>query len=146
MWNLCVQSVGAASDGRLRALELFRKARVQTQLRHLWHSLIGRRATLRVLDHPRLPGGRGLGRMAVPVAEIVGSEGRASDFDRHFGPLTDRARDRWLSVALARQHGIPLPPVVLLRAADGYYVRDGHHRISVARALGEAYVEAEVVG
>ncbi|MFN2186580.1 MAG: hypothetical protein ACK2UU_21575, partial [Anaerolineae bacterium] len=56
----------------------------------------------------------------------------------------DQARGRWLSIARARQQGKDLPPVVLIRVGDVYFVRDGHHRISVAQALGQLDVEARV--
>jgi hypothetical protein len=51
---------------------------------------------------------------------------------------------RWLRVAAARDQGKVLPPVVLVQVGDVYFVRDGHHRISVARALGQLDIEAEV--
>ena len=51
---------------------------------------------------------------------------------------------RWLGVAAARDHGKVLPPVVLVQVGGVYFVRDGHHRISVARALGQLDIEAEV--
>jgi hypothetical protein len=51
---------------------------------------------------------------------------------------------RWLSVAAARDQDEVLPPVVLVRVGDVYFVRDGHHRISVALALGQLDIEAEV--
>jgi len=84
------------------------------------------------------------GRETVRIDQIVGSEGRTEDFNRRFFPLSERNRDRWLSVLSARMHRVPLPPVSLIRVGDQYVVRDGHHRISVARALGEVFVEAEV--
>ncbi|NJN17512.1 MAG: hypothetical protein HC822_15195 [Oscillochloris sp.] len=67
-----------------------------------------------------------------------------SDRDRAFAPAQEHSRDRWLSIAVARRRSIGLPPVQLIHGADGYYVRDGHQRISVARALGEAFIEAVV--
>ncbi len=74
----------------------------------------------------------------------TGNVGRTGDFDHHFHPLDDRLRDRWVRVAMARSQDIPLPPVSLVQVGDCYFVEDGHHRISVARALGEAFIEAEV--
>jgi hypothetical protein len=52
--------------------------------------------------------------------------------------------NRWLSVAAARDQGKGLPPVVLVQVGDVYFVRDGHHRIAVARALGQLDIEAQV--
>jgi hypothetical protein len=80
----------------------------------------------------------------VPIAKIVGSEGRCGDFDRDFNPLGDHNRGRWLRIAAARRRGTPLPPVDLVQVGGLYYVQDGHHRISVARALGETDIEARV--
>ena len=81
----------------------------------------------------------------VPLSQIRGSEGRSGDFDRDFNPLQDRCRQRWLNVAMARQRGKALPPVELIQVGQVYFVRDGHHRISVARALGQQAIEARVL-
>lgn len=81
----------------------------------------------------------------VPIDAIRGSEERAPAFDRTFHPIGERPRQRWLSIAEARVYGKPMPPVQLTEKDGRYYVRDGHHRISVAHALGEAFIEAEVV-
>lgn len=89
-------------------------------------------------------GRRDVGLATVSIARITGSEGRCCDFDREFNPLQDHTRQRWLSIAKARAQGIPLPPVDLIQVQDSYYVRDGHHRISVARALGQEQIEANV--
>jgi hypothetical protein len=59
-------------------------------------------------------------------------------------PLSDCTRDRWRGIAAARQRGRPLPPVALIQVGDLYFVRDGHHRISVTRALGQHSIEATV--
>lgn len=87
---------------------------------------------------------RSSGVVNVPLARIVGSEGRTHDFDGAFRPLSDCTRDRWVSIAAAYRNHIPLPPVVLIQVADEYYVRDGHHRVSVARAVGQVEIEGRV--
>jgi hypothetical protein len=84
------------------------------------------------------------GLHTVPIEQIRGSEGRSSDFDRDFNPLQDHCKGRWLRVAQARNGDKVLPPVELVQVGDFYFVRDGHHRISVARALGQLDIEAEV--
>jgi hypothetical protein len=84
------------------------------------------------------------GIRTVAIEQIRGSEGRAHDFDRDFNPLQEHTKGRWLSIAAARQRGKALPPVVLVQVGDLYFVRDGHHRISVARALGQLDIEAKV--
>jgi hypothetical protein len=83
-----------------------------------------------------------LGTRAVEIHKIVGSESRGDDFDSKFQPTGDRMRDRWVRVARARFNAAILPPVDLLQVGNEFYVRDGHHRVSVARALGEVYIEA----
>jgi hypothetical protein len=85
-----------------------------------------------------------VGLHTVPIEQIRGSEGRSNDFDRDFHPLQDHSRGRWLRVAKARDQNKVLPPVELVQVGDAYFVRDGHHRISVACALGQLDIEAEV--
>ena len=80
----------------------------------------------------------------IPIHCIRGTLGRSADFDHHFAPLSDRLRDRWMRVLVARCQNIPLPPVELIRVGEQYFVKDGHHRISVAQALGETMVDAEI--
>jgi hypothetical protein len=85
-----------------------------------------------------------VGPRTVQIDRIKGSEGRSDDFDCDFNPLHARTRDRWMSVAIARSRGDTLPLVELIQLGDDYFVRDGHHRISVARAFGEEYIDAKV--
>jgi hypothetical protein len=80
----------------------------------------------------------------IALDDVTGSEGRSRDFDNHFWPLKDHNRDRWVNIALAIRNGKPLPPIKLIHTAEGYAVRDGHHRLSVARAFGQAVIEAEI--
>ncbi|MFN8453730.1 MAG: hypothetical protein U0401_03515 [Anaerolineae bacterium] len=85
-----------------------------------------------------------VGVQLVALDQIQGSQGRCRDFDRAFYPRQSHSQSRWLRVATARELGIALPPVQLVQVGDIYFVRDGHHRISVARALGQSEIEAEV--
>jgi hypothetical protein len=89
-------------------------------------------------------GSRYLGTMAVPISDIRGSEGKSEEFDAGFRPLKPFNRDRWVSVAVAFLQGKVLPPVELIKIGEHYFVRDGHHRISVARAYGQYAVDAVV--
>jgi hypothetical protein len=84
------------------------------------------------------------GIRAVPIDHIRGSENRVNDFDRNFRPLQEHSKRRWLSVASARMQGKGLPPVDLIQIRDTYFCRDGHHRISVARALEQRDIDAQV--
>lgn len=83
-----------------------------------------------------------LGLRTIEINRIVGTEGRALDFDRSFWPVKERIRERWVSVAIARLMGLSIPEVELVQIEGFYFVRDGHHRISVARALGNERLEA----
>ena len=84
------------------------------------------------------------GITAVSIEHICGTLGRSNDFDICFNPLEDRIRDRWVSIAIARSQDTPLAPVKLIQIGKRYFVEDGHHRISVARARGEAAIDAEI--
>ncbi len=85
------------------------------------------------------------GTRPVRISKIRGSEGRCQDFDQEFNPRSEKNLARWLSVAQAKLRGVVLPPVELIQVGDTYFVRDGHHRISVAHALGEEYIDAEII-
>jgi hypothetical protein len=84
------------------------------------------------------------GTQTVPIRQIGGSEGRCADFDRAFHPLNAHTEERWVSVARAYMRGLGLPPVELIQIGDAYFVRDGHHRISAAAALGQQEIDAVV--
>jgi hypothetical protein len=85
------------------------------------------------------------GIQVVPVHSIIGSEGKATDFDMGFHPIKEASRERWVSLAMAYMACLPLPPVELIQIGDAYFVRDGHHRISVSRAFGQSSIDAEVI-
>ncbi len=85
-----------------------------------------------------------VGMEAVPLDRIVGSEGRYRDFDRHFLPRKEFLRNRWISVDMAHYKDVPLPPIRIYEIGGVYFVRDGNHRVSVARSRGAAMIDAEV--
>jgi hypothetical protein len=87
-------------------------------------------------------GQRYLGHQTVALDHIVGSEGRYSDFDRRFLPRSDTLKQRWSNISRAQLEDIALPPVELYKIGDAYFVRDGNHRVSVARQQGQAYIDA----
>lgn len=82
----------------------------------------------------------------VPLRAIVGTVEPTPHFDSKFRPASNAVRSRWERIALAHRKGDALPPVILRRQADGYYVLDGRHRVSVARALGHRDIDALVSG
>jgi hypothetical protein len=84
------------------------------------------------------------GSMPVPISMIQGSEERSEDFDRAFNPIKKHNMYRWMGIARERLSGRLLPAVDLIQIGDLFIVKDGHHRISVARALGEDFIDANV--
>lgn len=84
------------------------------------------------------------GMQIVPVANIVGSEGRYNDFDNMFFPKSTHLKARWQSIDRAHIQNTILPPVNLYELGGLYFVRDGNHRVSVARARGIEFIDAEV--
>jgi hypothetical protein len=85
------------------------------------------------------------GVQTVPIDKIAGSEGRYRDFDSHFLPKTSSLRERWQSVDEARLSDVILPPIQLYEIGGLYFVRDGNHRVSVAKAQGVDFIDAEVI-
>jgi len=85
------------------------------------------------------------GIQAVPIAQIVGSVDRYRDFDRAFLPTQTHTAFRWKRVDQAHYQDINLPPVQLYQMGDVYFVRDGNHRVSVARERGVEFIDAEVI-
>ena len=103
---------------------------------------------LRVFDGPDLrrtgaPAGRGI--RDIPLDAIRGTlePNRAAQFDPDFRP-DSRARERWERIWLAEQRGAALPPISVVQLGDDYAIRDGHHRVSVARARGACTISAIV--
>jgi ParB-like chromosome segregation protein Spo0J len=80
----------------------------------------------------------------VPIQAICASEGRSHDFDRWFNPIRKHNKQRWMDIASACVTGRSLPAVDLIQVGDRYIVRDGHHRISVAKALGAEHIDASI--
>jgi hypothetical protein len=90
-------------------------------------------------------GGCYSGIQVVRISSIIGSEGRTDDFDMDFHPMSEASRERWVNMAIVHLSRLPLPPIQLIQIGDAYFVRDGHHRISVSRAFGQVAMDAEVI-
>jgi len=85
------------------------------------------------------------GMQVVKIKQIIGSEGRYKDFSKAFLPKKEHLRQRWESIDRAHLTDVILPPISLFKIGDVYFVRDGNHRVSVARMQGILSIDAEVV-
>ena len=136
----------------IRAGEDFDAARFKAFRRSLSASLTRRARRLAsiedVLEAAGAEGRSYGGIQEIPVDRIVGSAAstaKAEDFDPAFLPTTPRLRDRWTRIYREMVEGAELPPIDVYKVGDGYYVIDGHHRVSVARSLGRPTITARVV-
>jgi len=86
-----------------------------------------------------------VGMKTIAVEKVVGSEGRYNDFDNRFFPKSTHLKKRWEHVDEAAIKSIVLPPIKVYEIAGLYFVRDGNHRVSVAKARGIEFIDAEVV-
>ena len=112
----------------------------------LWRRLRGKRAQLAVFpeEAPQTnPNRRFAGLQDIPIEAIIGTVNRLSDFDHKFRPLKKHLRDRWVNAFLTLQTE-GWSPLLVHKVGEHYYVEDGHHRVSVAQALGIVFVEAKV--
>lgn len=144
-----VSRCGIFDRERLGQLQLYHSALKQGRRGQFWSTLA--RRSRRLLDLVSIEAQCVVDAhcdavlRTVPLNQIRGSEGRVGDFDCDFYPLRQHTQERWLGIAAARQSGKELPPVALVQVGDICFVRDGHHRISVARALGQTAIEARVI-
>jgi hypothetical protein len=131
-----------------RTINDFEQARRKAAWRDWLSRLTGKKNNLLSFGELRqelpMTGQHYLGFQIVPLDKIVGSEGRFHEFDRAFYPREKRTKDRWLNIDQAHYEDVTLPPVELIKVGQIYFVRDGNHRVSVARARGYQDVEAYV--
>jgi hypothetical protein len=140
-----------SSWGQIEAEKAFSSAARARRRASLVRRLRGRRGDcgrLPVHDETTLRSGSataGLGLREIPLEAISGTvePNRAAQFDSEFRPAGP-TRSRWQSVWLAADRGAPLPPISVVAVGDAYAIRDGHHRVSVARARGAVTIDAIV--
>lgn len=89
-------------------------------------------------------GERRIGQRVIALESIVGSVDRTRDFDRWFRPRNARTRERWERLARAQRRGESIPPIDVYRVGELHFVRDGHHRVSVAIAMKLRTIDAQV--
>jgi hypothetical protein len=133
---------------RLQAAEDFNRARSKALLYQIQHFMDTDKNKLMSFNDvkeilkPKSETYRGM--QAVPINLIVGSEGRYRDFNKYFFPNADHLRIRWERVDEARLREITLPAIQLYEIGGVYFVRDGNHRVSVAKTQGIEVIDAEV--
>lgn len=130
------------------ALDHYQRVRIQAQVAQFW-AWITRRSrrlySLAEIEATTVVRSRHTAAtQPVPVKHIRGSDNRVRDFDSDFLPLQRHTRNRWINVWAAMYLGEDMPPVNLVQVGDVYFVQDGHHRVSVARALRMQYIDATV--
>ncbi len=144
-----IERMNTGIDGaqaRLAAGKSFDRAFSRGRLSQFWAQITRRPNSLADLPAQPVSAHRRTSQVVlVPIDQIKGSVGRSADFDAQFHPLHEHSRERWISVASARRQEIPLPPVDLVQVGEAYYVQDGHHRISVAKAQRQDIIEARIV-
>jgi nucleotide-binding universal stress UspA family protein len=137
-----------ADDVRLSAVEQFRHARFQAKIDQIKAVLSGKSADLLSYEDVREKinaietNQREL--KEIPLDAIVGSVGRYKDFTRRFFPLVDQDQYRWARVHTLTGSLKGLPPIEVFQIGEVYFVRDGNHRVSVARDLQATHIEAYV--
>lgn len=89
-------------------------------------------------------GERYLGLQSIRLNTVVGTVDSTRDFDRYFRPTSSRVRERWERLALAQARGEPMPPIDVYRVGDLHFVRDGHHRVSIAIVQRQSVIDAYV--
>lgn len=134
---------------RSQSQEDFAKARNKALFNELQHFLNPEETQLLSLEDVKKmlkPTGEVYqGMRTVPVELIVGSEGRYHDFDNHFFPKNLHLKQRWENIDRAHLEDIILPPINLYELGGLYFVRDGNHRVSVAKSQGITDLDAEVI-
>ncbi|HNK63864.1 MAG TPA: hypothetical protein PKL78_01550 [Anaerolineales bacterium] len=126
----------------------FSRARFKSFINQVFSVLSGQRNNLLSYDDIKeklkIGGPIYRGVKTVRVEQIAGSLNRYHEFDRAFLPKEDQLASRWQKVDRAFYEDVHLPPVVLYKVGEVYFVVDGHHRVSVAREQGQEFIEAEV--
>ncbi len=133
-------------DIHMIAAKSFERAYNRGRFETLVAKILGRHNQLNTLSSQPISSPRPTSRIVpVPVQQIKGSLDRSTDFDVNFNPLQEHCRARWISIFTAFRQGITLPAVELVQVGNTYYVRDGHHRISVAKTFGQKAIDAVIV-
>lgn len=145
--NIGAEQMGSANAVMPAARQMFERALLAGGVKRALAAVTRRSRRLHVLAEvsARIVNRHYLGAQTVALDRIVGTLDKADSFDCEFYPLRADSAERWAGVAGALLRGQTLPLVELIQVGEQYYVSDGHHRISVARAMGQAAIEANVM-
>ena len=132
------------------ALSDFRSARQRAGLEEVLARVRGRSNDLlsydEVAEKLRLRARSDAGIQSIPVAAIIGSAGRYTEFTRTFLPRNAEDKERWARVkAVSQDPETSFPPIEVYKVGEAYFVIDGNHRVSIARQEGTATIEAHVI-
>lgn len=134
---------------QLISIQAFQKACFRGRVHRLISRIKNKAASLLLFDNAvnekNIIGRHYAGLKTVALNQIRGTLGKENEFDDEFNPMEERIAERWTRLAEKKLEGYDLPPVELLQAGETYFVSDGHHRISVSRALGQNFIDAEVI-
>jgi nucleotide-binding universal stress UspA family protein len=132
------------------ALNDFQQAHHQAALQQIAARLTGKSIELLsyddVLRQLKLTGRSARGVQTIPLASIIGTVGRCTDFTRSFLPRKSSDEQRWanLKAFVAANSLDALPPIDVYQIGSAYFIQDGHHRVSIARQLGVEFIAAHV--
>ena len=134
------------TNNRQLATDIFHTLLMEAFIDSLLEKLSGRKNGL--LSFPdkkeaNMSNRRFMGMQEIPLEKVIGTLGRESDFDAKFRPVKKHLRDRWVNVFINLEcdNG---SPILVHKIGEVYYVEDGHHRTSVARSMGKAFIYADV--
>lgn len=126
----------------------FSRARNKAFWQEVWGLMTGRRNELLRFDDVQaslgLKNQRYLGLQDVPLESIIGTVGRYNDFSRKFLPRKTVNQERWKRISALARGSLGFPPIEVYKVGEAYFVIDGNHRVSVARQMGQATIEAYV--
>jgi|GEM_PF-671610 len=132
----------------VKSRQHFNNARLRSFFKSIYHKLKKEDDCLpslqEIKDITKVKNEYYLGVMTIPVDNIIGSEGRYEDFNRDFFPKKDALQSRWSRIDTIMEENKPLPPISVFKIDDYYFVRDGNHRVSVAKSRKQAFIDAKV--
>lgn len=130
------------------AVNDFYRARNKAMLKEIIGFITGKSTKLLsyedVKQKLKLQGSSDRGLKEIPLNSIVGSLGRYSDFTRDFLPRKETVKNRWTRIKQVATGLVGFPPIEVYQVGDAYFIKDGNHRVSVAKQLGATYIQAYV--